>query len=221
MLTEDLAELPAAHQTAVKIAGGVRRLDEIVTDVLSFARETRLNRERIAAEELLTQASECCGPWGDGAVSIDAGGVELFCDAGLLQQALTNLVRNARDAIESAEGGGVVRLSARRFACDGRAMQSVSVCDDGPGIPAEVIDRMFNPFFTTRAAGTGLGLAIVHRIVDAHGGRVEVSNNAGRGATVELRFPVPADGAGAVVSVHSSTTGPREAGFQQRTESLA
>lgn len=64
-------------------------------------------------------------------------------------------------------------------------------------MPADVIERMFNPFFTTRAAGTGLGLSIVHRIVDAHGGRVVVFNNSDEepgapGATVELRLPARA-----------------------------
>ena len=62
--------------------------------------------------------------------------------------------------------------------------------DTGPGIPSEVVDRMFNPFFTTRQAGTGLGLAIVHRIVDAHGGHVGVSRAGIGGARVELRLPV-------------------------------
>jgi signal transduction histidine kinase len=65
------------------------------------------------------------------------------------------------------------------------------VVDNGPGIPEEVLPRIFNPFFTTRASGTGLGLAIVHRIMEGHGGRVSVQNQTvpSRGATVELWFP--------------------------------
>ena len=65
----------------------------------------------------------------------------------------------------------------------------LQVADTGPGISDDVLDRMFNPFFTTRQTGTGLGLAIVHRIVDAHGGHVSVANRAGGGSVVELCLP--------------------------------
>jgi two-component system sensor histidine kinase PilS (NtrC family) len=66
------------------------------------------------------------------------------------------------------------------------------VADDGPGIPAAALGRIFTPFFTTKASGTGLGLAVVQRIVDAHGGSVEVDSPAGQGARFTVRLPGPA-----------------------------
>jgi signal transduction histidine kinase len=67
----------------------------------------------------------------------------------------------------------------------------VVISDTGPGIPQTVIERMFNPFFTTRATGTGLGLAIVHRILDAHGGRVVVNGNRTGSCGAEVRLVLP------------------------------
>jgi signal transduction histidine kinase len=74
-----------------------------------------------------------------------------------------------------------------------RSFTAIVVRDSGPGVPPGVMERMFNPFFTTRATGTGLGLAIVHRTMDAHGGRALVRNvdEGGGGAIVELLLPDP------------------------------
>ena len=68
---------------------------------------------------------------------------------------------------------------------DGR---SVSFADDGPGIPAEMMDKLFAPFVTSKAKGTGLGLAIAHKIVEAHGGTIEAKNGPGGGATFTIRL---------------------------------
>ena len=62
------------------------------------------------------------------------------------------------------------------------------VMDDGPGIPVQILDRIFNPFFTTRDTGTGLGLAIVHRVIEAHEGSISAGNRDGGGARFEIRI---------------------------------
>ena len=66
----------------------------------------------------------------------------------------------------------------------------VDVIDDGPGVPADVTDKIFNPFFTTKVTGTGLGLAIVRKIVDAHDGRIDVSSTPGAGTRFRVTLPV-------------------------------
>jgi signal transduction histidine kinase len=80
---------------------------------------------------------------------------------------------------------GTVRVSARR---DGSEL-AISVSDDGPGIPPDDLPRLFEPYFTTKQAGTGLGLAIAERIVEEHGGRIDVASRPGRGATFTLWLP--------------------------------
>jgi signal transduction histidine kinase len=68
------------------------------------------------------------------------------------------------------------------------------IADDGPGIPADITDRVFNPFFTTKPQGSGLGLAIVRKIVDAHDGRIDVTTGAGRGTAFAVTLPVGVPG---------------------------
>jgi len=103
--------------------------------------------------------------------------------AQLIDQALESCRTVLADADVAIVGG-------HRLPRGGRAECIVlGVQDSGPGISPEVLERMFNPFFTTRRTGTGLGLAIVHRIVEAHGGHVAVSNRTAGGAVVELCLP--------------------------------
>ncbi len=99
-----------------------------------------------------------------------------------LKQAFLNLVLNALQAMPT---GGTLDLTA---ASEGGEVQ-LRFRDSGPGIPPELREKIFNPFFTTRREGTGLGLAITQRIVSAHGGRIEVTSNPGAGTTFTVFFP--------------------------------
>lgn len=196
MLHEDLAALPDQQQVVEKIGRAVRGLDEIVGDVLSFARETSARFVPSETGSIIDHAIDACCAEIVGSVERDGelGSVELECDPGLIQQALVNLLRNAGEA-NRVSGGD--RIVIETLVCeiprDDRAEAGVSITvhDRGDGIPEQVIERMFNPFFTTRETGTGLGLAIVHRILDAHRGIVEVGNHRSeRGAWVRLVLPV-------------------------------
>ena len=103
----------------------------------------------------------------------------------LMGQAILNLLLNAAEA---CEGGGCVsvQFEATAGAVDARQFR-IAVRDTGPGIPAQILDRIFNPFFTTKDKGTGLGLAVVHRIVEAHDGTIVARNVEGGGAEFEIR----------------------------------
>lgn len=110
----------------------------------------------------------------------DAG--ELRGDPQQLRTVLLNLLRNAAEA---AGGKGRVVVEVR----DRAGVVELSVDDEGPGVPVELRERVFEPFFTTRARGTGLGLAIVRRVVEAHGGEVAVEAGPGGGARFRVRLP--------------------------------
>src|SRR5262249_10258905 len=110
-------------------------------------------------------------------------GLAAWADAGQLKRALLNLLRNAVQA--SPEGGAVVLAVARR---DGLSRVRIRVADTGRGIPADQVDRIFTPFFTTKEKGTGFGLAFVREIVTDHGGTLSVESAVGRGSTFTVEI---------------------------------
>jgi signal transduction histidine kinase len=111
----------------------------------------------------------------------------VLADPLLLGQAILNLLLNAVEAMGQQRGGGVYL----RYAGPSQVLEvkqfTVEVADEGPGIAPNVLDRIFNPFFTTKESGTGLGLAIVHRVVEAHDGTILAGNPEGGGARFEIR----------------------------------
>jgi signal transduction histidine kinase len=203
MLEEDLGDRPQQRETATKILSATRAVEEVVRDVLTFAKELRVKRERAGTMGLFEKALAHCrhdgvAGWKGVEVSCEVArgeAAEIECDAPLLCQALTNLVRNAFEAMAEtpmpAGGHRLLLRAARARRVRGQPGATVlRVIDTGPGVTKEIAHRMFNPFFTTRSSGTGLGLAIVHRIVEAHGGRVSVRNREdAMGAVVEVHVP--------------------------------
>lgn len=190
MLERELVDRPKACGAASKISQNVRSLDRLVTEILAFAQEGHLERGACSLDRILTGVEDSICPWATEAqanVNIEAKAhqVRLNCDSTKLEQALTNLVLNG---VQAAGHGGNVWLSATSDADEG--LVQIDVWDNGPGIPTDKLDRIFNPFFTTKATGTGLGLAIVHRIVEAHGGTIRAVNRPEGGAKFTLRLPV-------------------------------
>lgn len=101
-----------------------------------------------------------------------------------LEQALLNLLLNA---VEATPSGGLIQI--RSYQDGGRVR--IELSDSGPGIPAEEVERIFEPFYSTKARGSGLGLGITRRIVRDHNGVIDVASPAGQGATFTLTFPAP------------------------------
>jgi CheY-like chemotaxis protein len=116
--------------------------------------------------------------------------VTLRLDRDAIEQALLNLVLNARDAIP---GEGTIRLTVETTDDGPRAGIAISCTDDGPGMPPDVLARATEPFFTTKGsdAGTGLGLSVVYSIMERHGGRLDLASAPGEGTRATLWFPLP------------------------------
>jgi signal transduction histidine kinase len=190
LLAKDVADRNDSLQLVLKIAAGVKRLESLVSQVLHFTREITANASEADLADVVAEAVELsqnamltrqitCTV--DGPASLP-----VTIDATLISQSLLNLVLNAADATPL---GGTIAVTFRAPTSDSGARQfHLVVRDSGPGIAPAILDKVFNPFFTTKDNGTGLGLAIVHRIVEAHEGTISVTNPPEGGARFEIRI---------------------------------
>ncbi len=170
------------------ITAEIEGMNRIIGDLLTFARPAALHRTQTGLRELLTGCVESAlqARGGGGAIASDLrledGSVLL--DEGLMRQALGNIIQNALDAM--ADGG---RLSVAASVAAGEAV--ITVRDTGRGIAQEHLRKVFLPFFTTKEQGVGMGLALAHKIVTAHGGRIEIESGEGQGTTFTVVLPAP------------------------------
>jgi PAS domain S-box-containing protein len=182
MLTRD-NDAGTVKQFAAKIVGETANLTRVVTDFLNFARPQELEAEQVAVRPLLEDCVQEMAASGLQAEVAVPAGLALTGDRTALRQAFSNLLRNAAEA----GAGRPVRVSIVAES-EGETTR-LAFRDNGPGIAAEHLPRIFIPFFTTKAQGTGLGLALVQRIVSEHGGAIQVESGP-TGTVFTLSFPV-------------------------------
>jgi signal transduction histidine kinase len=180
LLRDGLAGQSERLGEVARIEREIGYLKNVVTDFLDFARRPAPVMEEVRVFDLLNEVAEICRPPGGGpALRVDCVvGIAAHADRAQLRRALINLAKNAVAAMGSA---GQVVLAARRAAGD-RARIAWEVRDSGPGVPVEIRDKIFAPFFTTREKGIGLGLAFVQEIARDHGGEVVVDRAPEGGA---------------------------------------
>jgi signal transduction histidine kinase len=190
MLAKDVAQQPESLQLVQKISGGVKRLEALVSQVLQFTREIRTSVVEMDLAEAIAQAVDFASQQienrGVRCSVTGARPMSVLADPLLIGQAVLNLVLNS---VEAMDAGGELTIAYSAPPADSDARQfHLVIRDTGPGIPPSILDRIFNPFFTTKDTGTGLGLAIVHRIVEAHDGTIIVTNPDDGGAKFEIRI---------------------------------
>jgi signal transduction histidine kinase len=180
---------PAARENVDVIAHEIQRLDRVVQGFLKFVRPEEVNLAPVDVGALLAEVARLMTP--DAArtgtrIALDVAPdlPTVSGDAGLLQQACTNLVTNA---IQAMPNGGVVTLGACRGKDGGI---EVRVRDEGVGIAAEDLERIFRLYYTTKPQGSGIGLSMVYRIVQMHDGRIDVDSEVGRGTMMTMTLPV-------------------------------
>jgi signal transduction histidine kinase len=189
----DVTALAGAQRHVDILAGEMQRLDRVVQTLADFSRPMELHlsekdlRQVVGAVTELT-AAEMQENGVQVVVQSPAEPVMVRVDAELMRQALLNLMLNGMQAMTS---GGRMQVTIRRE----HPFAVVEVTDEGEGIPAELLPRIFELYFTTKAKGSGIGLATTYRILQMHGGAMDVKSiaDAGspeRGTTFTLRLPI-------------------------------
>jgi len=177
-----------AREMAGSIVKEVQGIGKVVEDFLQFARPAPLNLSEVDLRGLLEDlAREMSAPEAPRPFRVVLEGEfpPIPGDEPLLKQAFHNLIRNAR---QDMNGRGI-RVTIRGSREEDGSLK-IEVADDGPGIPPDVLPRIFTPFFTTRPGGTGLGLPLVQRTIVSHDGTIDVASQVGQGTRVLIRLPV-------------------------------
>lgn len=176
------------HKRLTVLEAEVERLQKILDDFLRYARPADLELRATDLVALVQGIVEFTAP------EMEQAGITLrsYADSGVgmplvdrdqMRAAIVNLLRNARDACQR---GDQVIVSVRREGAE----VLVRIADSGSGMPPDVRGRVFQPYFSTKKQGTGLGLPTVRRIVEGHGGKIELDSEPGRGTQFTIRLPV-------------------------------
>jgi signal transduction histidine kinase len=168
--------------------GEVKRLNGIVEEFLSLARPLAVKPEPLKVGDLIGEVVALVGPDAESrGIGLSAKVPDdlpvMSLDRDQLKQTLLNLVTNAFDAMP---GGGTLTIAAAAR----RDSITLTVEDTGAGIPPDLLPKLFEPWITTKVKGMGLGLPIARRIVEAHGGRIEVKSSPGEGSVFTISLPL-------------------------------
>jgi len=185
---DQFADGSEAKEAAGVMIEEVNRLNRAISELLDFARPADLKRQRtdiapliIRSVQLIQQDAKNRNIQVDLHISEDRCALNI--DPDRMTQCLLNLYLNA---IEAMEDGGTLTVQC---GADGHDGIRITIADTGQGISADQLDKIFDPYFTTKSKGTGLGLAIVYKIIEAHRGRINVESVSGQGTMMTIKIP--------------------------------
>jgi len=202
LLRRQVPDSKAAQSLLADIISEAKLANAIVVEMVEFVRPIRLQVEQTNLAEVLHQAvtmAETKAKRGDIVLTVNLPDLPAVDgDEHQLCQVFTNLLTNAFEALD---GHGTINITASIGSMDedpavlreGQVptpIVIVDVTDNGPGVPDNLTDSIFNPFFTTKPQGSGLGLAIVRKIVDAHDGRIDLNSSSGGGTRFRITLPI-------------------------------
>lgn len=188
MAPEDAEVLDRSTHTIVQ---QVETMKEMVNTFSEYARAPQIQLQDLDLNRLVREVLDLYRGHANVPIVADLDPVapHVEADAGRLRQLLHNLIKNAQEAVAGQEASARIRVVTRAIEGDEeQRCVELTVQDNGPGFSAEMLDKLFEPYVTTKPKGTGLGLAIVKKIVEEHGGMIQAENPADGGATVRIRL---------------------------------
>ncbi len=170
----------------------IRRLDNSLKSFLAYSRPAKPQLTQVDLHDLLERALTLCARSGQIAgIHLEKDYQEdlppLFLDPFLMQQVFVNIIINALQAMNHR---GLLKVTTRFLKSSQKKWVKITISDSGPGIPPEILSKIFKPFFSTKSQGTGLGLAIAYRIVEQHYGKISVTSIVGQGTTFAIELPL-------------------------------
>jgi nitrogen fixation/metabolism regulation signal transduction histidine kinase len=194
----DVEDARIIDRSTRTIIAQVEAMKAMVNDFSDYARAPRIQPEPLVFDQLIQEVLDLYRSAGIPAlqISLNAPGIRVRGDPLRLRQLMHNLIKNAQEALEGRANAQITVTTAWRDPVEpavsrldtGSSVQ-LTVADNGPGFETHLLERLFEPYVTTKAKGTGLGLAIVKKIIEEHGGMITIENT-GEGALVRVRLPV-------------------------------
>jgi two-component system sensor histidine kinase HydH len=181
------------HEAAELLVQEAERLNRSITELLNYARPTALQKQEVnigdivsSSLKLISSDAQALGVKISLDIAKDIPGI--FADRDRINQVLLNLYLNGLQAMEDSSREKLLRVSVHPFEAEG--FIEIEVQDNGKGIPGEDLEKVLDPYFTTKPDGTGLGLALAYKIIDEHNGTIRFQSTEGQGTTVSVRLPV-------------------------------
>ncbi len=195
-LQRSLALAPSQKEDFEVISEEVRHIDTIVSNFLEFSRPPKLKMQLMSPSAVIDNAVQLLRHRLDSyevTVEVRREGIlpAILADPDQLKEVLVNLMINAYEAMP--HGGSIVIQEQSRIEDNLGPVITIEVTDDGPGVPKSLQGKVFNPFFSTKEEGTGLGLSIATRIVEEHGGWLDLKSEEGKGSTFIITLPARED----------------------------
>ncbi len=192
IIKEDFEPDDPRTEVVNEVLEQIKRLDKTVNDLLFFGKPappepTFVNLNGILEKTLAFASQYKSGRNVEKRLELEANLPPVYVDPKQMQQVFLNLILNALQAMQNS---GVLTIGTILYESGGRKWARISIADTGPGIPAQLLPKIFTPFFTTKAQGTGLGLAICHKLVTQHGGELNVMSEDGAGTVFTVDLPV-------------------------------